>query len=378
MRMRTLTALAAVAMSAGALLAAALPAAAGTGSRAGNRYLQTNLVSDRTDQGAQIVDKNLLNPWGLAFGPATPLWVADNNAGRATVYRIRPGGTSVTKVPLTVSLKGGGRASTGDGPSPTGQVFNPTRGFVVRSAAGHSPAVLIFDSESGRISAWSPAADPISAGTSTGQVEFRSKTAVFKGLALAAAGGHTFLYATNFHSGRVNVFDSRFRRVPMPGAFRDPALPAHYAPFGIRAIGGLLYVTYARQNAQRHDDVSGPGHGFIDVFTTRGALVRRLASRGALNSPWGLAMAPGGFGRFSHMLLVGNFGNGRINAFNPKTGRLAGQLHDPHGTPISIDDLWALTFGTTTTGGTRTLLFSAGINDEKDGLVGSINTIHAK
>jgi len=377
MRTRTFAMLGAAAVSAAAISAQAVPAAAAPPRPAGNRFVQTNLVSDRTGQGAQVIDPNLKNPWGLAFGPATPLWAADNNAGVATVYRVSPGGLTVAKVPLTVTLKGA-RASTGDGSSPTGQVFNPTGGFVVRSAAGRGPALFIFDSESGRISAWSPAADPISAGMSAAQVEFRSPTAVFKGLAIATAASRTFLYATDFHAGRVDVFNSQFRLVRLAGAFRDRSLPPGYAPFGIRAIGGLLYVTYALQNAQKHDDVSGPGHGFIDVFTAQGRLVKRLASRGALNSPWGLALAPGGFGPFSNKLLAGNFGDGRINAFDPVTGHFLGQLDDQHGKPISIDDLWALTFGTTTTGGTRTLLFSAGINDEKDGLVGSINAARVK
>jgi uncharacterized protein (TIGR03118 family) len=341
----------------------------------GNTFVQTNLISNRTDQGAQIVDANLLNPWGLAFGPTTPLWVADNNAGVATVYGVTPGGLKVTKLPLTVTLKGA-RKATGDGPSPTGQVFNPTRGFVVHSRHGSGPALFIFDSESGRISAWSPKADPISAGMSTGQVEFRSRTAVYKGLAMAAVHHQAFLYATNFHADTVDVFNSHFRKVHLAGRFRDPRIPAHYAPFGIAAIGGRLVVTFAKQDAQRHDDVAGPGHGFIDVFTATGRLVKRFASRGTLNSPWGLALAPPGFGRFSRALLVGNFGDGRINGFNPASGRFIGQLRDAKHQVISIDDLWALRFGSAMTGGTHTLLFSAGINDEKDGLVGSINATH--
>jgi len=154
--------------------------------------------------------------------------------------------------------------------------------------------------------------------------------------------------------------------------------PAGISGAVLLLIGGLLYVTYALQNAQKHDDVSGPGHGFVDVFTPQGGLVERLASRGTLNSPWGLALAAGGFGPFSNKLLAGNFGDGRITAFDPVTGHFLGQLDDQHGQPISIDDLWALTFGTATTGGTRTLLFSAGINDEKDGLAGSINSAHRK
>src|SRR5713226_3922255 len=183
MRMRTLTMLGAAAVSAAAVSAQVLPAAAGTHPHAGNGFLQTNLVSDRSDQGAQIVDPNLKNPWGLAFGPATPLWAADNNAGVATLYSVSPGGTTVTKLPLTVTLQGA-RASTGDGPSPTGQVFNPTAGFVVRSKAGSGPALFIFSAEAGQISAWSPAADPFVTGKATAEVKFSSPTAVYKGLAI--------------------------------------------------------------------------------------------------------------------------------------------------------------------------------------------------
>ncbi len=351
------------------------PASAAPPPPPGHGFVQTNLVSDRTDQGAQIVDANLLNPWGLAFGPTTPLWVADNNAGVATVYGVSPGGRNVTKLDLTVTLRGA-RKATGDGPSPTGQVFNPTGGFVVHSKKGSGPALFIFSSESGRISAWSPKADPISAGMATGQVEFRSRTAVYKGLAIAAVHRRTFLYATNFHAGKVDVFNSHFLKVHLAGRFRDPRIPAGYAPFGIQRIAGRLFVTFAKQDATKHDDVSGPGHGFIDIFTTTGTLVRRLASRGTLNSPWGLALAPAGFGRFSHKLLAGNFGNGRISGFDPVSGAFAGQLSDTKHKAISINDLWALRFGTATTGGTHTLLFSAGINDEKDGLVGSINAAH--
>jgi len=353
-------------------IAAAAAAHPGRAAQPGGKFVQTNLVSDLPGQGAQIVDPNLKNPWGLAMGPATPLWAADNNAGVATIYAIPPGGTTVTKAPLTVSIPGA-RASTGDGPSPDGQVFNPTMGFVVSSTAGSGPALFIFVSESGRITAWSPAADPITGARSRAQVEFRSKTAVFKGLALARTGHGTFLYAANFHDGTVDVFNTKFNRVHLRGGFTDPAIPAGYAPFGIQNIGGLIYVTYAKQNAQKHDDVSGPGHGFIDIYTTGGQLIKRLASRGALNSPWGLARAPQRFGRFGGDLLAGNFGDGRISVFTPFSGKFLGQLRDTHGNPISIDDLWGLRFGTRITGGTHTLLFSAGINDETDGLLGSIN-----
>ena len=342
--------------------------------QAPNSYHQANLISNRSDQGAQVVDPDLQNPWGLAFGPTNPLWVADNNAAVATVYTVNAGGTEAAKRNLTVALPGG-RTSTGDGPSPTGQVFNPTTGFVVSSPAGTGPAAFIFSAEAGQISAWNSAADPVANGMSTAQVVFSSPTAVYKGLAIATTDEGTFLYASNFYDGTVDVFDSTFQQVHLLGEFRDPSIPASYAPFGIQAIDGLIYVTYAEQNAQKHDDVAGPGHGFIDIFTTDGLLVKRLASRGTLNSPWGLARAPAGFGSFSGELLAGNFGDGRISAFDQFSGDFAGQLDNEHGEPIAIDGLWGLRFGTATTGGTTTLLFSAGINDERDGLVGSINAV---
>jgi uncharacterized protein (TIGR03118 family) len=372
-RSRTLPALAA-GLIAVAVPATATAAVAGGASGHENEFRQTNLISDLGNQGAQVVDPNLKNPWGLAMGPATPLWVANNNSGTATIYTINPGGTMAQKLTNMVTLPGG-RASTGDGPSPTGQVFNPTSGFVVTSKAGSGPALFIFSAEAGQISAWSPAADPFMTGNATAQVEFSSQTAVYKGLAIARTEDHTFLYASNFHDGTVDVFNSRFHKVHLDGNFRDPAIPAGYAPFGIQELDGHLYVTYALQNATKHDDVSGPGHGFIDIFTNNGFLIKRLASRGALNSPWGLALAPDGFGPFGDKLIVGNFGDGLINAFGRFSGHFFGHLRSEQGQPIQIDDLWALRFGTQTTGGTHTLLFSAGINDEQDGLVGSINHV---
>jgi uncharacterized protein (TIGR03118 family) len=364
----------AVALPTAVAVATAVPGASAMTFGAENEFHQTNLISNRGDQGAQVVDPNLQNAWGLALSPTSPLWVADNNAGVATVYSINVGGTTAAKVPLTVTLPGG-RASTGDGSSPTGQVFNPTSGFVVTSKAGSGPGLFIFSAEAGQISAWNPVADPITAGASTAQVEFSSPTAVYKGLTIASTRHGTFLYASNFHDGTVDVFNSQFQLVHLRGDFRDRRLPAGYAPFGIQAIGGFIYVTYALQNATKHDDVSGPGHGFIDIYTTNGFLVERLVSRGDLNSPWGLALAPDRFGAFGDRLLVGNFGDGLIHAYGLFSGRPHGALLDEHRQPIQIDDLWALHFGTAATGGTGTLLFSAGINDEKDGLVGSINAV---
>ncbi|MGH3419728.1 MAG: TIGR03118 family protein [Streptosporangiaceae bacterium] len=363
------TAVLALAVPAALAVAVAAPAASARTHGPDNKFSQTNLVSDLTTVGAQIVDPNLKNPWGLAFGPTTPLWVADNGTSVATLYGVSPGGATATQVPLVVTLPPMDS-------SPTGQVFNPTSGFMIKSKAGKAPALFIFSSEGGQIIAWSPVADPPVNGKSTAQVKFSSRSAVFKGLTIASTRFGTFLYATDFHNGRVDVFNSRFHLVHTPGAFRDRHLPRGYAPFGIRAINGLIYVTYAKQDADRHDDVAGRGHGFIDVFTPSGFMLERLVSRGALNSPWGLEVAPRGFGPFGGKLLVGNFGNGRIHAYSLFSGRFDDTLRTEHHKPITIDGLWALQVGTATTGGTGTLLFSAGLNGEADGLVGAINPAH--
>lgn len=336
---------------------AAMPA----GAAASNRFHVTDLVTDDATlvPDAKLVDPTLKNPWGLALGPSTPLWVADNNAAAATLYGIPPGGTTVAKVPLEVSVPGG-RPATGDGPSPTGQVFNAGNGF--------GGAKFIFSSESGQITAWQPSDG------ATAELKFSSPTAVYKGLTMATGFEGTFLLATNFHDATIDVFNSAFQKVSLFGGFRDPLIPAGYAPFGIQEINGFVYVTYAQQNEAKHDDVAGAGHGFIDIFTPDGFRVERLASGGNLNSPWGLALAPMGFGTLGGTLLVGNFGDGHISAFHPLAPLSFGQVRDEQGQPIAIEGLWGLHFGTASTGGTQTLLFSAGINDEQDGLIGSITT----
>jgi uncharacterized protein (TIGR03118 family) len=353
----------AVAVPAAVAVAMTVPAhAAG----AGNDFHQTNLISNLGNVGAQVVDPGLVNPWGLALGPTSPLWVADNGADLSTVYRIAPGGATAAKAKLNVHFPSGA--------APTGQVFNGTSGFVVKTAAGSGPGLFIFSSESGHIYAWNPVADPVDAnGDSAVTTEFTSKTAVYKGLAIGNIGQRTFLFASNFHDNRVDVFDSNFRRVHVFSNFRDRALPRGYAPFGIQEINGFLYVTYALQNAEKHDDVAGPGHGFVDIWTNSGILVRHLVIRDGLNSPWGLAVAPAGFGPFGGDLLVGNFGDGLIHAYGLFSGAPRGTLRNEKHQPIQIDGLWGLLPGTATTGGTGTLLFSAGLNGEADGLVGSIN-----
>lgn len=368
MRPRAYAALTATGLVLAASASVAGPALAdGSNHQSGNEFVQTNLVSDRTDQNAVVVDPDLKNAWGLAMSPSSPIWVSDNNAGVATLYSVAPGGASAAKLGLTVTVPGG-RASTGDSSSPTGQVFNGGTGFVVSSASGSGPAKFIFSSESGQITGWNPAA-----GATVAQLEYSSPTAVYKGLTIATSDAGTFLYASNFHDGTVDVFDSNFQLVTTAGGFADPSIPAGYAPFGIQDLNGLIYVSYAKQDAAKHDDVAGSGHGFVDVFTPNGFRVERLASRGHLDSPWGMTIAPAGFGRFGGALLVGNFGNGHINAYNAFSGEYLGTLHGQNDQDVTIDGLWGLTFGTASTGGTGTLLFSAGINHEQDGLFGAIN-----
>ncbi len=340
------------------LLGANVAGAGGDGH--GPAFRQTNLISDIAGV-ARITDRNLANPWGLAAGPATPLWVADNHKDVSTFYTGAVHGSIPAPMPLVVGIPGG---------SPTGVVFNPSGGFVIHSGMASAPAKFIFDSEAGQISAWSPNVPP----ADQAQHVLTTPDAVYKGLAIAATpSGRTLLYAANFHAAKVDVFDDQFAPATLPaGAFTDNALPAGYAPFNIQELGGRLYVTYALQDADAMDDTPGDGNGFVDVYDTTGHLLKRLISHGRLNSPWGLVIAPPGFGRFGGALLVGNFGNGRINAYNPLTGAFMGQLTNRDGNPIQIDGLWALRFGNGTFGTPRTLLFTAGIADENHGLLGQI------
>ena len=319
-----------------------------------NSFSQQNLVSDIPGLAAWT-DPNLVNPWGVAFSPTSPFWVADNGTGLATLYN-----STGTPLSLVVTIP----PPTGQmGPAaPDGQVFNP-------NPANFGGSHFIFATEDGTISSWSGGTSAVL------NVDDSSANTVFKGLALAANGSNTYLYATDFHNNAIDVFDTNFNKVTLGGSFTDPSLPAGYAPFGIRASGGFLYVTYALQDSAKHDDVAGPGHGFVDVFDTNGNLIQRLVSMGALNSPWGLAWAPAGFGKFSGDLLVGNFGDGTINAFDPKTGSLLGQIDGANGMPLVNDGLWALTFGNGGNGGSKNILyFTAGLNHESDGLFGSIAT----
>jgi uncharacterized protein (TIGR03118 family) len=327
------------ALLAGLGILAAAPAA---GARSPNAYTRVDLVSDQPGH-ARITDPNLVNAWGLAAGPSTPIWVADNGTDVATLYSGGVAGNAPKIMPLVVKIPGG---------APTGQVFNGSSAF--------GGARFILSSEAGRITAWTE-------GTSA-TTEVTRRGAIYKGLAIAGRR----LYATDFHNGRVDVFGSDFSRVRHPG-FRDRKIPRHYAPFGIQRIGNRILVSYAKQDAKREDDVGGAGRGFVDVYSRRGHLVRRLIKRGRLDSPWGLVRAPRSFGAFGGSLLVGNFGDGAINAYSLKTGAFRGRLRSPAGHPITIPGLWGLQFGNSAFGGKRGLVFSAGPADEEHGLLGVIS-----
>ena len=324
------------------------------------RVHQRNLVADRPGH-AILTDPNLVNAWGLAFGPSTPAWVADNGTDVATLYR---GATSTTpqpsRLPLVVSIPQG---------APTGAVWNGGAGFTVHSGSASGPALFLFSSEAGIISGWSP--DVPVPGSTEAQVGATVPGAIFKGLAIADTKDGPRLYATDFHNGRVDVWNDMFQPAGKPGAFTDSHIPKGYAPFGIQTVGRRIVVTYAKQDAAAEDDVHGPGFGFVDVYNTSGKLLRRLVSHGPLNAPWGIALAPRHFGGASRDLLIGNFGNGRINAFNPHNGRFLGALR-AHGHKLKIDGLWALEFGNGVIGNRNTLLFTAGPDDESHGLFGAL------
>jgi uncharacterized protein (TIGR03118 family) len=338
--------------AAGLTVMLAMAVASGLASPAAAQgYNVTNLVSDVTGLAVRA-DTRLVNPWGMAFSASGPFWINDAGTGLSTVYDST--GTPSATVVTVPSAPGSTEPS-----NPTGIVFNNTTGFAV---APGRPAAFIFATENGTISGWNPAVDRANAILKAD----RSATAIYKGLALAG----DRLYAANFHEGQIDIFDSSFNFV---GAITDPAVPAGYAPFNIQSLGGTLFVTFARQDADKEDDVPGRGAGFVDILNPATGVFTRLISGGALNAPWGLALAPADFGRFGSTLLVGNFGDGTINAFDPRTGQALGSLRDASGQPIAVEGLWALQFGNGGAGGaTNTLFFTAGIADESHGLFGAI------
>ncbi|HXD85569.1 MAG TPA: TIGR03118 family protein, partial [Urbifossiella sp.] len=327
-------------------------------------FLETPLVSDQTGV-APITDADLVNGWGIAMNPTSGgFWVSSNGANLTDIYTGDVNGTALAKAGLEVTIPGG---------APTGQVFNPTTDFVVTSGATSGPAQFITASENGIVTGWNP---NVPASSTTAQTAFTaSDAAVYKGIALANNGAANFLYLADFHNNKIDVLDSSFHLTTLSGNFTDPNEATGFAPFNIAAINGQLYVSYALQDAAKHDDVAGAGNGYIDVFDLNGNFVKRLVSQGALNSPWGMVQAPAGFSNLGGDLLVGNFGDGKINAYNATDGTLIGSLDTANGQPMVIDGLWGLTFGNgQTAGSTKTLYFAAGPDAEAHGLFGKITS----
>jgi uncharacterized protein (TIGR03118 family) len=322
------------------------------------RYQQTNLVSDVPGL-APVTDPNLVNPWGLAASATSPWWVADNGTGVSTLYN---GAGQKVNLTVTVPPPVGGTPPS----APTGIVFNPI-------AADFGGARFIFVTEEGTISAWS-------AGT-LALLKFTSPTeAIYKGATLAQVNGVTFLYVANFFGGSVDVFDTNFAPGPVPsGAFTDPQIPSGYAPFNVQNIGGNIFVGFAQQDEEKEDEVAGRKLGFVDEFDANGTLIRRFEHGPWMDAPWGLALAPNGFGKASGRLLVGMFGSGQIATFDPSTGEFEGLLRGLRGRPIEVEGLWALMFGNGGNAGPKTtLFFTAGIDDEAHGLFGTITPIPKK
>jgi uncharacterized protein (TIGR03118 family) len=314
------------------------------------------LVSDQPGV-APNTDPNLVNAWGLASSATSPWWVSDNGTDESTLYRGSDGMPFPLGNPLVVNVHN----------APTGTVFNPTAGFVLLSGG---KALFLFDTEEGKVLGWNGAQ-----GTNAVVVADLDDGAIYKGLAIADTAAGPRLYAADFHNARVDVFDGGFGQV-LDSGFVDPALPSGYAPFGIQTIGSRVFVSYAKQDADAEDEIAGQGKGFVDAYDTAGNLLSRVAQHGQLNAPWGLALAPDGFGRFAGDLLVGNFGDGQINAFEELgNGHFVhrGELRDESGKSLSIDGLWALEVGQGGNNGPAgTLFFTAGPDDETHGLFGQI------
>jgi uncharacterized protein (TIGR03118 family) len=358
-------------------------------------FVETDLVSNQqtlTDANGivhhpMVVDLNLVNPWGVGESASSPFWVSDNGAGVATLYNTQ--GTPLARV---VSIPAPGDP-LGKGGTPTGLVFNIAQAqnaFMISGVTSGGipttlPAVFLFATEDGTILGWNPQVnpmdfDPMKAGTyAIIAVDNSPSGAVYKGLAITDVDGNPMLYVTNFHAGTIEAYDGSFAppKNPPADAFVDPRLQRGYAPFNIVPIIANntteLFVTYAVQDADKHDDVAGQGHGIVDTFGLDGRMLARFAQHGQLDSPWGMTLAPPSFGEFAGDLLIGNFGNGHINAYDPVSGEFINKVRNPHGQAIVIDGLWTIRLGNGGNGGDQnTLYFTAGPNGESDGLFGSL------
>ena len=334
------------------LLATSLTLALAASAHAQVRVGVTNLVTDnQLANPGQIVDAGLVNAWGLAYSPTSPFWVSSNGTGTANLYNVNPATQATTKNALTVTIPDG---------QVTGQVFNSA------GAAAFNGDNFLFVSETGTISGWRNAL-----GTTAERLQIGSPNDVYKGAAFASLASGGYLYAANFRAGTIDVLKGTAGAPDLTGHFTDPGLPSGFAPFNIQNLGGTMYVTYAKQDDVKHDEVAGAGLGFVSSFDLQGNFLGRVASNGTLDAPWGLALAPSSFGALAGALLVGNFGDGRINAFDATTHAFLGQLAASDGSPLSIDGLWALAPGNGGGAGSSALLyFTAGPGDEMHGVFG--------
>jgi uncharacterized protein (TIGR03118 family) len=330
----------------------------------GQHYNRIDLTTDPASGiTAPNQDPNLINAWGLSRSSGSPWWVSDNGTGLSTLYD----GSGVPQSLVVTIPPPKGQ----EGPAtPTGNVFNFTNAFNVKP---HLKAIFIFVTEDGTISGWNPGVDLTHAILKVN----RPGEAIYKGIAIAKTAHGPRIFVSNFKSGHVEVFDGSWNLQSDSGAFVDPMLPENYAPFGIQNVGGNIIVTYARRAPGSTDEDHGAGLGYVTIFNTSGQVIGRLAHGAYFNAPWGIAMAPADFGVFSHRLLIGNFGNGKIHAFDPVSGAFEGTLLDTAGHAITVDGLWALEFGggNTNSGAANELFFTSGPHDEGDGLLGKISAL---
>lgn len=349
-------------------------------------YTQINLVSDVMGA-AQVHDPSLVNAWGLSRSSTSPWWVANNGTGTSTLYtgtgQIIPiNGNGIVTIPPPKDAPAGTIAT------PTGTVFNGTADFVLPAPNGKT-AAFIFATEDGTISGWNGGPSAVLAVDNNDHAS--ANGAVYKGLTSADINGKRFLYVTNFRAGRVEVYDTNFKRVHLPQDAFDPnedsdhdgnweeRIPAGFAPFNVQNIGGSLLVTYAKQDSKRHDDVAGDGNGYVEIFTPSGKHIGHLQHGPWMNSPWGVVWTPRDFGEFSNVILVGNFGSGWIAAFNGFTHKFIGFMKNPDDSILTIDGLWSLAFGNGVNAGpSTTLFFSAGIDGESHGLFGTLTAVKAE
>jgi uncharacterized protein (TIGR03118 family) len=355
------------------------PSSTAGGQQTSTVFTDNALVADKSEvvASAKTVDANLQNPWGIAVATGLPFWIADNNSNLATLYS---GAGDVETQEVTGSPTTGiaiPASAAAVQANPTGQVYNGSGSFLIATSKGQESALFLFDGEGGTIAGWAMDSGSTAVTAYDDGIANGANHAVYKGLALGTVNGSTFLYATDLHNNKVDVFDTNFAKpADMQGKFVDATIPQGFVPFGISAINNQLYVTYAKQDSAKHDEVAGAGLGYVDVFDLSGNLVSRFASTGALNAPWGIAIAPSGWGSLAGDVLVGNFGDGKINIFKPNGTQLAtsvGPLKESNGQPFAFPGLWSLVFGNGDADKPMTNLFyTAGFATQTDGVFGAI------